>query len=690
MNNSSNFVHFESNSRSFSDMTRQKLIFSPQTMVIDLFEAKNMDRSRLYPDKNLSVTSLVPYNKNSTSLFDKGLPNRKKNYKNDSGKCELVPQYFNLHCPMCGRLMPQKFLPSHCKIGIPLKKKFREFECSEANEKVSNEYNDYVSNEDLIKQRSISASNVNSDEETSFDIKDENPFCNIENQNHFFFLEELYRQLSIRNNVKRVTFPVLDELDDLFERKDNEGIKNKSFEFITQDLPTEYKEKNNLINLSSDLLMTGYYKKFFIEIKKLGSGSFGQVYLCAHVLDGITLAQYAVKKVPVGDNKKWLSTVLREVKIRELLHHPNIVQYRHSWLELYSSNDHCPKVPWLFQLMEYCNSGSLEVLIQSSDNELLPSPNKNSKPEKDLQINEIEDKKYKAINDFNNAYTKQDTQLPEHEKYSLSVVDRTKKIKLDSLKGKYILDDHIWKIFFDIILGLQHLHHRGILHRDLKPSNILLHVTFDEFLAQPICQALLSDFGTAQILKQRNSGINRSLSFGRASQCFEGQNLYGDAQDEFLSSNKRHGFTGTIEYTAPELLMKDIDGNFVGEYDIYSDIWSLGITLFVLCYNKVPFFVRSSDGFDPEDPDESIRAILSGMNDLQFPNSPPRSQELKLLIKSLLEPDPNRRPNTDDILRHPVIQQKLRSPDLVVNASIELAVITRRLCSGSSSLDPCN
>ncbi|KAH7650450.1 hypothetical protein FG379_003522 [Cryptosporidium bovis] len=687
MKNSSNLAS-ESNARCSFGMKRQKQAFSPQTMVMNLFENKNIDQSQLSSGKNLSVTTLVPYNKESITPFDKNTPNMERNDKNYTERCELVPQYFNLHCPMCGRLMPQKFLPSHCTIDLPYKKKFREFKRSKTDEKGNNEYNNsnYDSNIDLISQRSVSGSSTKSDERISLEIKDENPFYNIDNQNYFFFLEELYRQLNIRNNVNRMTLSVIDELGDPLEENHEEIIKNESFEFI-QDLSNKNKdEKNDLINLSSDLLMTGYYKKFFVEIKKLGSGSFGQVYLCTHVLDGITLAQYAVKKVPVGDNKKWLSSVLREVKIRELLHHPNIVQYRHSWLELYSSNDYCPKVPWLFQLMEYCNSGSLEVLIQNSDDDMSPSPSKGSKPEKDLQINKIKEKNHKATNDFNGVHINQDTQPLEDLKYSLSVFDRTNKTNLDSLKNKYILDDHIWKIFFDIILGLQHLHHRGILHRDLKPSNILLHVTFDEFLARPICQALLSDFGTAQILKQRNSEANRSFALGRE-HCFEGQNPSNDTQDEFSFSNRRHGFTGTIEYTAPELLIKDIDGNFVGEYDIYSDIWSLGITLYVLCYNKVPFSVHNSDSFDPE---ESISAILSGMNDLKLPNFPPRSPELKLLIKSLLEPDPNSRPNTDDILRHPVIQQKLRSPDLAVNASIELAVIVRKLCSESSSLDSCN
>merc|ERR1719265_453665 len=82
-----------------------------------------------------------------------------------------------------------------------------------------------------------------------------------------------------------------------------------------------------------------------------------------HVLDDLTLGDYAVKKVPVGDDKAWLRDKLREIKTFEKLHHPNIVDYKHSWLELSRSSPFCPFVPFLFILMQYINGGSLHELI---------------------------------------------------------------------------------------------------------------------------------------------------------------------------------------------------------------------------------------------------------------------------------------------------------------------------------------
>lgn len=89
----------------------------------------------------------------------------------------------------------------------------------------------------------------------------------------------------------------------------------------------------------------------------------GSVFLCRHVLDDLTLGDYAVKKVPVGDNKAWLRDMVREVKTFERLHHPNVVEYKHSWLELSRSSLFCPLVPFLFILMQYCNGGSLDELV---------------------------------------------------------------------------------------------------------------------------------------------------------------------------------------------------------------------------------------------------------------------------------------------------------------------------------------
>jgi hypothetical protein len=45
---------------------------------------------------------------------------------------------------------------------------------------------------------------------------------------------------------------------------------------------------------------SGYYERFFARERLLGRGSYGSVFVTHHMLDGVLLGTYAVKKVPVG------------------------------------------------------------------------------------------------------------------------------------------------------------------------------------------------------------------------------------------------------------------------------------------------------------------------------------------------------------------------------------------------------
>jgi len=328
-----------------------------------------------------------------------------------------------------------------------------------------------------------------------------------------------------------------------------------------------------LRNVPPGLLNTGYYSRFFNETKKLGSGSWGSVFLCRHVLDDLTLGDYAVKKVPVGDNKAWLRDMVREVKTFERLHHPNVVEYKHSWLELSRSSPFCPLVPFLFILMQYCNGGSLDELIFHDGNPLRPRP-------------------------------------------PLSI-------------------EWIWHFLLDILLGLQHLHAQGILHRDLKPTNILLQrpESSPGVCREGMPSALLSDFGTA-------------APFGEAP----------------LGATASRGYTGTVEYTAPELL----HGGH-REYTEKSDMWSLGIVLYAMCYSSLPFvnddpsalkslicrFVeeRSAQATPPSGPSaaEDAGAWLP-------PDESGRLGPLRLVLAALLAFDPMRRPSATDLLENPTFR----------------------------------
>lgn len=163
-------------------------------------------------------------------------------------------------------------------------------------------------------------------------------------------------------------------------------------------------------NLSENSFNQGYYRRFFREEERLGRGAGGAVYKCQHLLDGIELGAYAVKKVPVGDDHAWLSRMLQEVHILENLRHPHIVEYKHAWLEYHRLTPFGPSIPCLFILMQLATGGNLEEYTLMGQ--------QNSRNSHDLR--------------------------------------------------------EICRLFVQICRGLAHLHRCGIIHRDLKPSNILL------------------------------------------------------------------------------------------------------------------------------------------------------------------------------------------------------------------------
>lgn len=271
--------------------------------------------------------------------------------------------------------------------------------------------------------------------------------------------------------------------------------------------------------------------------------------------------------------------MIREVKIRERIHHPNIVDYKHSWLEMHRANRFCPWVPWLFVLMEYCNGGNVEDLVWDRGIQQPPS--------------------------------------------------------------RYLSDLQIWKLLLDIILGLQTLHHARILYRDMKCANILWNYTVDNFTGKQECSALLSDFGTSELLSD-NAG----------------------------KRGRRNGYTGTVEYAAPELLEADAQGHFRDDYDVSSDMWSLGILLHAMCYAKLPFV---------NDNPVECRQLILNHSTIELPNVPERSPTLKHLIKALLAKDPARRPSTDDILRNPLVRQVLLASTALQLAGEQLAAEGIRL-----------
>lgn len=171
--------------------------------------------------------------------------------------------------------------------------------------------------------------------------------------------------------------------------------------------------------------------------------------------------------------------------------------------------------------------------------------------------------------------------------------------------------EEIYSFFKDITSGLAHLHSSNYIHRDLKPSNCLLHQDGNEL------RCLISDFG--------------------------------EVQPENVA-RKSTGSTGTISYCAPEVLKQDESGRY-GNFTTKSDIFSLGMILYFMCFGRLPY--NSADSVQEEYEDiDLLRAEISSWSGFKDERRerPELPNQLYSFLKRLLALNPMDRPSASDIL----------------------------------------
>ena len=151
--------------------------------------------------------------------------------------------------------------------------------------------------------------------------------------------------------------------------------------------------------------------------------------------------------------------------------------------------------------------------------------------------------------------------------------------------------DRVAALFEQICDGVDHAHSRGILHRDLKPGNIM--VTKDE----------------------RGEELAKILDFGIAKAITE--------------TAKFSATIATISYASPEQLNKG------ASIDHRSDIYSLGVILYQMLTNSVPFDEESHGQLIYQ----KMNFILPSMRDIR-PDIP---AEVEDLIRRALAREPERR-----------------------------------------------
>ena len=182
----------------------------------------------------------------------------------------------------------------------------------------------------------------------------------------------------------------------------------------------------------------------------------------------------------------------------------------------------------------------------------------------------------------------------ESEKYVLIIMEYIPGGNLHSyIKKRKKISEHITKVLFkQIIEGIKYIHSHGIVHRDIKLDNILLDL---------------------------NNNI-KICDFGVSKRINENTLLYDQC--------------GTPLSMAPEIIMNN------GYCGFPVDVWSAGVSLYMMLTGKAPFNKTSNNTLQYE--------IVNS----HFPEIEHVSTECNDLLCKMLEKDPYKRITIENVLKH--------------------------------------
>ncbi|KAL9372590.1 hypothetical protein Peur_034834 [Populus x canadensis] len=152
-------------------------------------------------------------------------------------------------------------------------------------------------------------------------------------------------------------------------------------------------------------------------------------------------------------------------------------------------------------------------------------------------------------------------------------------------------------------------HANGVMHRDLKPENFLF------------------------ANKKENSAL-KAIDFGLS--------VFFKPEERFSE------IVGSPYYMAPEVLKRN--------YGPEVDVWSAGVILYILLCGVPPFWAETEQGV--------ALAILRGVIDFKREPWPQISESAKSLVRQMLEPDPRKRLNAQQVLEHPWLQNAKKAPNV--------------------------
>ena len=178
--------------------------------------------------------------------------------------------------------------------------------------------------------------------------------------------------------------------------------------------------------------------------------------------------------------------------------------------------------------------------------------------------------------------------------------------------GSGLLETTARSLFSQMARGVRYLHRCGVAHLDLSPENFV--VTAD------LATCKVIDFGLARVVRSLAGGLMR-------------------------------GWCGKTFYAPPEM---NVPGAY---YDPHlCDVWSLGVTLFVVLFGGPPF----KGGARMTDPvykamarhDDGIAGIVAYWRATGVVGLPPVSDTALDLVRRMMCPDPARRITMEGVMEH--------------------------------------
>lgn len=191
-------------------------------------------------------------------------------------------------------------------------------------------------------------------------------------------------------------------------------------------------------------------------------------------------------------------------------------------------------------------------------------------------------------------------------------------IKANKILEKPIKEEKLYEIFIQAMKSLSYIHSKKLVHRDIKPGNLF--ISLDG-------KVKLGDFGVSAAIVEKKEQ-EKNLEFINDS---KNENIKESIVGE-LECNQT--IIGTPQFMSPEMINEE-------KYDLKTDVYSMGVTFFLMCFWQVPRIPTLS----PFDGKIKVANLQKKYNVNEY------SKELTDIIDKMIDLDKNKRPDSSKILK---------------------------------------